>query len=178
MGHGDTRIGSHLCSVFRKTQTSLSRGRILAAQVVCRGRGKEAPDMDLCWYCGEEIEFRWVDGGPRPIHLSGGWCSGERADYSGRRSSLRPLPVREPVARASRHWSTGHARCDLGVPIPTPPSALSAERLSSSTRTGMVIARSLMISVHLGPSMLAYPVRTVFVLPRAPARSCSWSIAS
>jgi hypothetical protein len=76
--------------------------------------------MDLCWYCGEEIEFRWVDGGPRPIHLSGGWCSGERADYSGGRSSLRSAPVREPVARASSRWSTGHARCDLGVSITHP----------------------------------------------------------
>ncbi len=76
--------------------------------------------MDLCWYCGEEIEFRWIDGGPRPIHLSGGWCSGERADYGGVHSSPRSLPVSKPVVRASSLWSEGHARCDLGVPITHP----------------------------------------------------------
>jgi hypothetical protein len=29
-----------------------------------------------CYHCGDEIEFRWVDGALRPIHVNGGWCSG------------------------------------------------------------------------------------------------------
>jgi hypothetical protein len=37
-------------------------------------------------YCGEEIEFRYVDGQRTPIHLAGGWCSGHN-DSSPHRSS-------------------------------------------------------------------------------------------
>lgn len=33
-------------------------------------------DMARCWDCGEEIEFRYVDGRAVPVHLSGGWCQG------------------------------------------------------------------------------------------------------
>ncbi len=75
--------------------------------------------MDSCWYCGQEIEFRWIDGAPRPIHLSGGWCSGERSD-DGVYPLRRPLPVQEPVGRASSRWPVGHARCDLGVALTHP----------------------------------------------------------
>jgi hypothetical protein len=32
--------------------------------------------VSICKYCGEEIEFRHVDGQVTPIHLAGGWCSG------------------------------------------------------------------------------------------------------
>ena len=32
--------------------------------------------MPTCWHCGEEIEFRYVDGRLTPIHLNGGWCQG------------------------------------------------------------------------------------------------------
>lgn len=32
--------------------------------------------MPICWHCGDEIEFRYIDGRPTPIHLSGGWCQG------------------------------------------------------------------------------------------------------
>lgn len=38
--------------------------------------------MPTCYDCGEEIEFRYIDGKSTPIHLSGYFCSG----YSGRRS--------------------------------------------------------------------------------------------
>lgn len=31
--------------------------------------------MDICNKCGEMIEFRYIDGRPKPIHLSG-WCRG------------------------------------------------------------------------------------------------------
>lgn len=32
--------------------------------------------MATCYHCGEEIEFRWIDGGRRPIHVNGGRCTG------------------------------------------------------------------------------------------------------
>ena len=35
--------------------------------------------MRTCDYCGEAIEFRYVDGRPTPIHVNGGWCSGHKA---------------------------------------------------------------------------------------------------
>jgi len=45
--------------------------------------------MPICDYCGEEIEFRYVDKNrPTPIHVNGGWCSGYR-DTSKR--STRPF---------------------------------------------------------------------------------------
>jgi hypothetical protein len=40
--------------------------------------------VDTCWYCGEEIEFRWIDGGPKPIHVSGGWFAHVRSGQRGR----------------------------------------------------------------------------------------------
>jgi hypothetical protein len=42
--------------------------------------------MSVCWNCGEEIEFRHVEGQVRPIHLSGGWCS--VGDHSIRKSQF------------------------------------------------------------------------------------------
>jgi len=39
--------------------------------------------MSTCWYCGDEIEFRYVDGQRSPIHKNGGWCKG----YSGNNDS-------------------------------------------------------------------------------------------
>lgn len=75
--------------------------------------------MDYCWRCGEEIVFRWMDGANVPIHLSGGWCSGERTETF-ERSPLRGSAPDRPVVRASTYWSAGHARCDLGVPITHP----------------------------------------------------------
>lgn len=75
--------------------------------------------MDTCWYCGEEIEFRWIDGGPKPIHVSGGWCTGYPYGDSPE-VVRRETYVSAPVARASAGWATGHARSDLGVPITHP----------------------------------------------------------
>ena len=34
--------------------------------------------MPTCHSCGEEIEFRYVSGSVTPIHINGGWCSGDR----------------------------------------------------------------------------------------------------
>lgn len=35
--------------------------------------------MPTCYNCGGEIEFRYMDGRPTPIHLDGQWCPGYRA---------------------------------------------------------------------------------------------------
>lgn len=32
--------------------------------------------MPTCDQCGDEIEFRYLDGRPTPIHVNGGWCRG------------------------------------------------------------------------------------------------------
>lgn len=32
--------------------------------------------MPTCDQCGDEIEFRYMDGRPTPIHVNGGWCLG------------------------------------------------------------------------------------------------------
>lgn len=32
--------------------------------------------MPVCDHCGEEIEFRYLDGRATPIHVNGGWCAG------------------------------------------------------------------------------------------------------
>lgn len=32
--------------------------------------------MPACDQCGEEIEFRYLDGRSTPIHVNGGWCAG------------------------------------------------------------------------------------------------------
>ena len=34
--------------------------------------------MPTCHSCGDEFEFRYVGGSVSPIHVNGGWCSGER----------------------------------------------------------------------------------------------------
>jgi hypothetical protein len=34
--------------------------------------------MPICDRCGEEIEFRYMDGRPTPIHVNGGWCEGSK----------------------------------------------------------------------------------------------------
>lgn len=36
--------------------------------------------MSTCYRCGDQIEFRYVDGRLVPIHQSGGWCTGSRQD--------------------------------------------------------------------------------------------------
>ena len=39
--------------------------------------------MTICKYCGEEFEFRYIDGVCTPIHINGGYCS----EYGNRESS-------------------------------------------------------------------------------------------
>jgi hypothetical protein len=43
--------------------------------------------MPTCKYCGDEIEFRHVDGQKTPIHINGGWCTGYNGDNSSARST-------------------------------------------------------------------------------------------
>ena len=38
--------------------------------------------MRICNLCGEEIAFRYIDGRPTPIHVSGGWCSGYNRGFT------------------------------------------------------------------------------------------------
>lgn len=40
--------------------------------------------MAICNVCGGEIEFRYIDGRPKPIHVNGGWCSGSRSGQADR----------------------------------------------------------------------------------------------
>ncbi|WP_141133898.1 hypothetical protein [Sphingopyxis indica] len=43
--------------------------------------------MQYCDNCGDEIEFRYIDGRSTPIHLHGGWCSSS-SDSSGPKSTV------------------------------------------------------------------------------------------
>jgi hypothetical protein len=45
--------------------------------------------MPICDRCGEEIEFRYMDGRPTPIHLNGGWCEGTKTVV--RKGSAKPF---------------------------------------------------------------------------------------
>ena len=38
-------------------------------------KAKAKLEMATCNKCGEEIEFRYIEGRPTPIHPNG-WCSG------------------------------------------------------------------------------------------------------
>lgn len=49
--------------------------------------------MAYCDKCGDEIEFRYIDGNLRPIHIHGGWCSGS-SDFSIQEIS-KPFQSRE-----------------------------------------------------------------------------------
>lgn len=74
--------------------------------------------MAICGYCGEEIEFRYIDGRNVPLHPSGD-CSGWR--YQSHEPGGATLPSsRDPADRASARWRCGHARSDSGVPITHP----------------------------------------------------------
>ncbi len=75
---------------------------------------------DVCWNCGEEIEFRWVDGSVRPNHESG-FCPATDSGHSSYRVNRHLGQVRRaPREPASARWGVGHARCDLGVPLTHP----------------------------------------------------------
>lgn len=43
--------------------------------------------MPICDQCGGQIEFRYMDGRPTPIHVNGGWCPGSRMTGGGGRTS-------------------------------------------------------------------------------------------
>ncbi len=90
-------------------------------------------DMPVCDRCGEEIEFRWVDGNVRPIHVSGGWCPGSsRRNSSPSRSAFQTVQsyldpnARCPVCGASVFFyrSPHNGRVffdDVGWPWPKHP---------------------------------------------------------
>ncbi len=65
--------------------------------------------MATCWDCGEEIVFRYIDGRPQRIHLSGNWCSGSG---SGGTSSHYPSTV---SCFEDACWSTTCPEC--GEPV-------------------------------------------------------------
>lgn len=46
--------------------------------------------MSTCDKCGEEIEFRYVGGVVRPIHVHGGWCSAETSSNGYYSNPTRP----------------------------------------------------------------------------------------
>ncbi len=39
--------------------------------------------MPICDQCGGQIEFRYINGRPTPIHVNGGWCPGYRSGSGG-----------------------------------------------------------------------------------------------
>lgn len=54
--------------------------------------------MATCNKCGEEIEFRYIDGRCKPIHQGGGWhCSGSDSDTTS--SQVRSSGVRDWTLR-------------------------------------------------------------------------------
>ncbi|MCK0506323.1 hypothetical protein [Aromatoleum anaerobium] len=59
--------------------------------------------MSRCFRCGGEIEFRYIDRRLTPIHLSGGWCQGDRG-VGGRTTVEFTPPERrfEDVCRARK----------------------------------------------------------------------------
>jgi len=60
--------------------------------------------MPTCRYCGDDIEFRYVDGQPTPIHVNGGWCHGDRS----------PSSAKEPQPFASRQsYVNPNAHCPV-----------------------------------------------------------------
>jgi hypothetical protein len=50
--------------------------------------------MPTCVHCGEEIEFRYIDGRSTPIHIHGGWCVG----FDQKMSVKGQEPYRSPEA--------------------------------------------------------------------------------
>ena len=80
--------------------------------------------MANCRYCGEEIEFRYVDGKCIPIHISGNWCEGYASDYTSTSPTQNSTEIKYTESprneRAWSSWQTGHARSDLGAPLTHP----------------------------------------------------------
>lgn len=80
--------------------------------------------MVTCWHCGEEIDFRYVDGRRVPIHLSGNRCEGYSDNFT---STTRTIKASEENINDNKRrerpwtsWQTGHARSDLGVALTHP----------------------------------------------------------
>ena len=102
--------------------------------------------MATCYKCGEEIEFRYVDGRPTPIHLYGGWRS--ESDTLPKQKNHKPFQSREsytnPNARCPvcgqhvfYYQSPSGARVffdDLGWPWPKHPCTDNPASQSSSVR--------------------------------------------
>ena len=62
---------------------------VLCPVRVVQLEGRAEGKVPICDHCGDEIEFRWVGGVVRPIHVNGGWCSGgSERDSSRARSSF------------------------------------------------------------------------------------------
>lgn len=78
--------------------------------------------MDTCWYCGEDIEFRYVDGRCVPMHISGNWCEGYAADSTSTIIGSVETITNDPNIsdRLWTPWKAGHARSDLCVPLTYP----------------------------------------------------------
>jgi len=78
--------------------------------------------MATCWYCGEEIEFRYIDGRCVPLHISGNWCEGYAGDSTS--TIIKSVEVRtNETDKSDRYWipwQAGHARSDLWGPLTYP----------------------------------------------------------
>jgi hypothetical protein len=75
--------------------------------------------MATCNRCGEEIEFRYVDGRVVPVHPDGGWQCGSWGTAGGTPAST---PASTPAARPPREWLdrkfTGRTICpECGEPV-------------------------------------------------------------
>ena len=73
-------------AAFQGHRRGLCRGHQAFGSSVLALRTLGTEALPYCWDCGEEIEFRYIDGRPTPIHIHGGWCSGRI--YSDKKSSL------------------------------------------------------------------------------------------
>lgn len=60
--------------------------------------------MSICDSCGEEIEFRYIDGTLRPIHINGPWCSA--SDRLSKIDFKKPFQSREA-------YTSPNAKCPV-----------------------------------------------------------------
>lgn len=137
--------------------------------------------MTKCRYCGDEIEFRYVDGRPTPIHLSGGWCQGSGGSASSnfqRVSSFKDVctPTKCPKCGEAvfliRHNGGSVWVDDLGCPwpkhacfdseaVPTWFSYFKRQTYSPESGTillGVVIGASWVAEDDRGPSRIILAV--------------------
>jgi hypothetical protein len=57
--------------------------------------------VPTCKYCGDEIEFRYIDGQSTPIHINGGWCAGHAG--APQHSSAKPFGSVESYVNPNAH---------------------------------------------------------------------------